>query len=95
MREDLIRSAKSIGDRPFEFTNLRFAQTLYRRSPYRFPLQGDETTLPKIQTADLKRAYETMFCGSNLVISVVGDVDANRVVEMARHSFGSLRKEAR
>ena len=94
VREDLIRSAKSIGDRPFEFTNLRFAQTLYRRSPYRFPLQGDETTLPKIQTADLKRAYETMFCGSNLVISVVGDVDANRVVEMARRSFGSLRKGA-
>ena len=92
VREDLIRSAKSIGDRPFEFTNLRFAQTLYRRSPYRFPLQGDETTLPKIQTADLKKAYETMFCGSNLVISVVGDVDANRVVEMARRSFGSLRK---
>ena len=92
VREDLIRSAKSIGDRPFEFTNLRFAQTLYRKSPYRFPLQGDETTLPKIQTADLKKVYETMFCGSNLVISVVGDVDANKVVEMARRSFGSLRK---
>ena len=94
VREDLIRSAKSIGDRPFEFTNLRFAQTLYRKSPYRFPLQGDETTLPKIQSADLRKAYETMFCGSNLVISVVGDVDANKVVEMARRSFGSIRKGA-
>jgi predicted Zn-dependent peptidase len=40
VREDLIRSAKSIGDRPFEFTNLRFAQTLYRKSPYRFPAPG-------------------------------------------------------
>ena len=92
VREDLIRSAKSIGDRPFEFTNLRFAQTLYRKSPYRFPLQGDETTIPKIQTADLRKAYETMFCGSNVVIAVVGDVDANKVVEMARRSFGSMRK---
>jgi zinc protease len=92
VREDLIRSAKSIGDRPFDLTNLRFAQTLYRRSPYRFPLQGDETTLPKIQTADLRRAYDTMFCGSNLVISVVGDVDAERIVEMTRRSFGGIRR---
>ena len=92
VREDLIRQAKSIGDRPFELTNLKFAEALYKSSPYRKPLNGDETSIPKIQAADLKKAYQTMFAGSNLVISVVGDFDADRTLEMARRGFGSLKK---
>jgi zinc protease len=92
VREDLIRQAQSIGDRPFELTNLKFAEALYKNSPYRKPLLGDETTIPKIRTADLRKAYQTMFSGSNLVISVVGDFDADHALELARRGFGSLKK---
>lgn len=92
VREDLIRQAKSIGDRPFELTNLKFAEALYKNSPYRNPLLGDETSIPKIQAADLRKAYQTMFQGSNLVISVAGDFDADHALELARRGFGSLKK---
>jgi zinc protease len=94
VREDLIRDAKSLGDRPFEYTNLKFAQTLYKNSPYRHPLIGDEASLPKIQIADIRKAYETMICGSNLVIVVVGDFDAGRALELAKRSLGTLRRGA-
>ena len=92
VREDLIRQAKSIGDRPFELTNLKFNDALYKSSPYRNPLQGDETSIPKIQAADLKKAYQTMFSGSNLVISVVGDFNADHALALARSGFGSMKK---
>jgi zinc protease len=90
-REDLIRDIQSIGDRPFDNTNLHFAQALYKKSPYRRNLEGDEASVKRIRATDLRHAYETMFCGSNLVIAVVGDFDANQALELARHSFGGMR----
>ncbi len=94
VREDLIRDAKSIGDRPFDYTNLQFAQTLYKNSPYRRPLIGDENSLAKIQTADLRKAYETMICGSNLTVAIVGDFNADRALDLAKRSLETLRRGA-
>ena len=92
VREDLIQQAKSIGDRPFEYTNLKFAQALYKNSPYRQPMAGDEVSLAKITAADLRRAYETMFSGSNLVISLAGDFNSEQVLALARKTLGTVRK---
>ncbi|HEX7078978.1 MAG TPA: pitrilysin family protein [Candidatus Eisenbacteria bacterium] len=94
VREDLTQQVKSLGDRPFEFTNVRFAQALYKSSPYRRATIGDEASLAKITTADLRKAYETMFCGSNLVVSVVGDFDSDAVLAMARKTLGTIPKGA-
>ena len=92
VREDLIQQAKSLGDRPFEYTNLKFAQALYKSSPYRKPLAGDEGSLARITAADLRRAYETMFSGSNLVISIAGDFDSEQALALARRTLGTVRK---
>jgi zinc protease len=91
VREDLIARARSLGDRPFEYTNVHFQKALFRSSPYRNPVAGDTVTLAKIQLADLRRAYETMFSGKNLVIAVVGDFDAVSASESARRAFSKLR----
>ena len=91
VREDLLQRARSLGDRPFDYTNVAFRHALYTHAPYRNPVAGDTTSLPKIQTADLRRAYETMFSGQNLVISIVGDFDAAATLENARRSLGRLR----
>jgi predicted Zn-dependent peptidase len=94
VREDLLNRVRSLGDRPFEYTNLQFQGALYRKSPYRRPVIGDTLSLPKIQTADLRKAYETMFCAKNLVVSIVGDFDADQVLETARSTFATLRPGA-
>jgi len=91
VREDLIQRAKSLGDRPFDYTNVAYRKTLYAHSPYRNPVAGDTTSLSRIQTADLRRAYETMFSGKNLVIAIVGDFDAALALETARRSLARLR----
>ncbi len=91
VREDLIQRSRSLGDRPFDYTNVQFRKALYRNAPYRNPVAGDTVTLAKIQLADLRRAYETMFSGKNLVIAIVGDFDAASALEAARRSFARLR----
>jgi len=94
VREDLTRQVKSLGDRPFDYTNLEFAKVLYKNSPYRRPLIGDGASLAKIQTPDLRKAYETMFCGSNMVVAIVGDFDADRTLDLARRTLAPLRRGA-
>ncbi len=94
VREDLIQLAKSLGDRPFEYTNTAFFRTLYPKAPYGRPVLGDTTSLGAITTTDLRAAYETMICGSNLVVAVVGDFDSDAVLATAKRTLGTLRKGA-
>jgi len=91
VRQDLIQQARSLGDRPFDYTNVAYYRALYAHSPYRNPVEGDTASLAKIQLADLRRAYETAFSGKNLVIAIVGDFDATTTLENARRSFSRLR----
>ena len=95
VREDLMQRARSLGDRPFEYTNVQFAKALFRNSPYRNPVAGDTATLATIRPVDLRRVYETMFSGKNLVIAIVGDFDASSTLETARRAFSSLRSGTR
>jgi zinc protease len=94
VRQDLAQQVKSLGDRPFEYTNLRFAEALYGVSPYRRLVAGDTTSLARIQSADLRRAYERMVCGANLVVAVVGDFDADALLAIAKRTLGALRRGA-
>jgi zinc protease len=91
VREDLMQRVRSLGDRPFDYTNVAFQNALFKASPYRNPVSGDTVSLAMIKVADLRRAYETMFSGKNLVISVVGDFETPVVLESARRAFSKLR----
>jgi zinc protease len=91
VREDLLQRARSLGDRPFDYTNVQYQRALYAHSPYRNPVAGDTASLARIQPADIRHAYETMFSGKNLVIAIVGDFDAATTLETAKRSLARLR----
>jgi zinc protease len=93
-REDLIQQAKSLGDRPFDYTNAAFYRTLYAKAPYARTTLGDTASLAAITAADLRRAYETMFCGSNVVVAVAGDFDSDALLATARASLGTMKRGA-
>ncbi|MGE5178424.1 MAG: M16 family metallopeptidase [Bacteroidota bacterium] len=92
VRQDMIQQVQSIGDRPFELTNLRFAEAIYQKSPYRRSLLGNEASLKKITVADLRRAYRAEFCGANLVVAISGDFDTDAVLVLARRTLGMIPK---
>ncbi|HEY7728877.1 MAG TPA: pitrilysin family protein, partial [Candidatus Eisenbacteria bacterium] len=87
VRQDLVEQVKSLGDHPFDYTNLRFGEALYHQAPYRRLVAGDSASLARIQAADLRRAYERMFCGANLVVAVVGDFDAGALLATAKRTL--------
>ena len=94
VRQDLVEQVRTLGDRPFDYTNLQFARALYRQSPYRRAVEGDTTSLGRIQAADLRSAYRRMFCGANLVITVVGDFDGASFLAAAKRTLAALPRGA-
>jgi zinc protease len=92
VRQDLIQQVESMGDRPFDLTNLKFAEAIYKKSPYRRSLLGDETSLKKITVAELKQAYKTQFSGANLAISISGDFNPDEVLALAKKTLSSIPK---
>ncbi|MBQ1214054.1 MAG: insulinase family protein, partial [Tidjanibacter sp.] len=64
---------------------------VYTRSPYRWPVIGQ--TPDHIRNAsldDVKAFYDKFYLPSNAILSVSGDLDAERIFESAERHFGAL-----
>jgi len=72
--------------------------TLYERHlaaafqvhPYGQPVVGHMTDLRRIGRPDLRHYYERFYTPNNAVLSVVGRVEAARVIELAERYFGDI-----
>jgi predicted Zn-dependent peptidase len=89
-RVDLIRAAKD--------SDLRALSPIYGKSwlfaghPYGTPVNGDETSLPAITHADLLAYYEDFIGADRLVVSIVGDIDAEETIASLTAAFGEWRQ---
>ncbi len=90
VRDDILASIRTVPDRPFENTNRAYFAALYRRSPYRSPVEGNEETIRSITPDQIRDFWKTSLAGRNLVIVVVGPVDPATVESWARRRFESL-----
>jgi zinc protease len=61
-----------------------FTATLYPSHPYRLPLLGTRKSVASFRRAQLKAHLERWFTPERMVLSVVGDVDTERVVEQVK-----------
>jgi zinc protease len=57
-----------------------FYETLFTRHPYRFPVPGTPQTIQHLRREAIERHYRLLLAPERLVVSVVGDVDTERVV---------------
>lgn len=65
-----------------------FLETAFDRHPYRRPIIGYEDDLYRITRADIQQFYDTYYGPSNLVATIVGDVNPQEVQAMAEVYFG-------
>jgi zinc protease len=74
-----------------------FNRTMYKRHPYRLNLLGASSSVASITREQLIKFFRRHYQPSNMVLSVVGDVDPQRVKEKFKQLFGGAprRKMAR
>lgn len=78
----------SVEDRPTSKLFEQFKATAYLSSPDRHPVIGWMSDIEHYSLDDLKRWYQKWYAPNNATLVVVGDVDPQTVVELAKQTYG-------
>lgn len=78
-------------DEPQALTYEQFMATAYTSSPYRHPIIGWMDDLENMEADDLKKWYRLWYAPNNATVVVVGDVNADEVLKLAKKYFGKLK----
>lgn len=65
-----------------------FLETALPDHPYGRPVIGHEADIRNLTREDIQTFYQTHYTPDNIVMAIVGDVDPNRVKELATAYFG-------
>ncbi len=80
-------------DQPQSLTYEQFNAVAYRASPYRNPVIGWMSDLEALRVDDLQAWYRTWYAPNNATLVVVGDVEPEQVLALAKKYFGALQGE--
>jgi len=90
VREDILAGIKAKKDRPTQELFDLFYQTLYPHHPYGHPQTGCEETIRAITRGDLQTWYRSVAMPSNLVLTVVGDVNREQLIPYVKTLFATF-----
>jgi len=82
---------RSTEDKPISQTNEHFMATAYQTSPYHNPIIGWMSDIQNYTLADLKAWYQRWYAPNNATVVVVGDVEPQAVLALAKQHFGPLK----
>jgi zinc protease len=81
-------------DKPAALTREQFEAVAFLNSPYHNPTIGWMTDLDAMKVEDLRAWYERWYAPNNATLVVVGDVDPDKVYELAKKYYGPLKPTA-
>ena len=78
-------------DKPVALTHEQFEAVAFLNSPYKNPVIGWMPDLNAMKVDDLRAWYERWYAPNNATLVVVGDVDPQKVYELAKKYYGPLK----
>lgn len=72
----------------------RFSSAVYGTHPYGLPQDGTEHTVAALQSPIMHDFHRKRFTAGNMFITAVGDVEPDRMVDIAERLFGDLGGDA-
>jgi len=78
-------------DKPEAKTYEQFLATAFVNSPYHHPIIGWMNDLENMTVEDAQKWYNTWYAVNNATLVVVGDVDPQQVLTLAKQYFGQLK----
>ena len=79
-------------DNPGWRVSFNLLEALYEKHPVKLDIAGSIESISKITKETLYKCYETFYHPSNMVVTVVGDVDQNQVFEQIEKNIQSTKK---
>jgi len=90
VREDILAGIRAKKDRPTRELFDLFYQTLYPDHPYGHPQTGTAETIQSITRTDLETWYRSVARPSNMVLTLVGDLDPDQVIPCVKTLFENV-----
>jgi len=87
VREDILANIRAKKDRPTSELFDLFYKTLYPNNPYGHPQTGTAETIGSITRSDLQTWYPSVALPSNLVLTVVGDLNKDQLIPYVKTLF--------
>ena len=81
-------------DNPQAITFERFLAAAHLAGPYHHPVIGWMSDLKQMTVEDAREWYQRYYAPNNATLVVVGDVDANKVYDLAKQYFGNINRHA-
>lgn len=88
----IIEEMKMVGDSPEESLGEIFNHAFFPDHPLGLPIEGTRKTVRTFDHAATRDFHAQAFQPSNIVVAVAGNVEHERIVEMAAGFFGSETK---
>ncbi|WP_455197976.1 M16 family metallopeptidase, partial [Kaarinaea lacus] len=77
-------------DKPRSLTYEHFIATAFVNSPYHHPIIGWMNDLENMTVDDMRQWYSNWYAPNNATLVVVGDVDPQQVLTLAREHYGKI-----
>lgn len=78
-------------DKPQSKVNEQFQSTIYHVHPYARPVIGWMNDLENMTVVDAREWYNNWYAPNNAILVVVGDVNAQEVLKLAKQYFDSIK----
>jgi len=91
-RREILADINRQGDNLIRTTVNLFLDTLYTDHPYKLDPLGTIDTVKASDSKSLKEFYEKYVRPENMVITVVGNVNKDEVLETIKNDFGGMKK---
>lgn len=86
-KKEILTELESMETKPLVQAYARLREMIYGQSPYARLISGTKEDILKITTQDIEDMWRRFFRPNNVVLSVVGDVEAEQVIAIAREVF--------
>lgn len=94
-RETVMEERRqSYGNRPYALSRLEFVAKAFATWQLQHPTIGSMADLEETPVEDFERFWHKWYTPNNVVLTLVGDLDAKRAKELAERYFGRLERRA-
>jgi zinc protease len=91
-KQSVIASIRAREEDPGDIAQRKFAAALYPQSPYGRPVQGNEASVKGLDQKSLRAFYERYYRPNRTILSVVGDISHDEIVQALNQAFRSWLK---
>src|SRR4030095_3641709 len=85
---------QNFDNRPYGSVNLEFPPRLFAGSSYGWDVIGDAGDIERAAIGDIKSFYEKHYVPGNAVLSIAGDMNTDKTIQLVETYFGSIPKGA-